>query len=71
MVACRPTLLGIGLDTLTLTATILTVVVFDDDAFDELFGDAVSVNSEGSLVSSSDVVNVTDEQRRERCSPPA
>jgi transcriptional regulator with XRE-family HTH domain len=55
-----PYCLGIGLDTLTLTATILTVVVFDDDAFDELFGDAVSVNSEGSLVSSSDVVNVTD-----------
>lgn len=55
-----PYCLGIGLDTLTLTATILTVVVFDDDAFDELFGEAVAVNSEGSLVSSSDVVNVTD-----------
>ena len=55
-----PYCLGIGLDTLTLTATVLTVVVFDDDVFDELFGDAVSVNSEGSLVSSSDVVNVTD-----------
>ena len=55
-----PYCLGIGLDTLTLTATILTVTVFDDDAFDELFGDAVSVNSEGSLVSSSDMVNVTD-----------
>lgn len=34
--------------------------MFDHDAFDELFGDAVSVNSEGSLVSSSEVVNVTD-----------
>lgn len=55
-----PYCLGVGLDTLTLTATILTVVVIDDDAFDELFGDAVSVNSEGSLVSSSDVINVTD-----------
>jgi hypothetical protein len=55
--------LGIGFDRLTLTAMILAVVVFDDDAFDELFGDAVSVNSEGSLVSSSDVVNVTDGTR--------
>jgi transcriptional regulator with XRE-family HTH domain len=55
-----PYCLGVGLDTLTLTATILTVVVIDDDAFDELFGDAVSVNAEGSLVSSSGVVNVTD-----------
>lgn len=52
--------LGLGLDTLTLTATILTVVVFDDDAFDELFGQAVEVNAEGALVSSSDTVNVTD-----------
>lgn len=55
--------LGIGLDTLALTAPILTVVVFDDRAFEEVFGDAVSVNSEGSLVSSPDAVNVTDGPR--------
>jgi len=36
--------LGVGLDTLTLTATILTVAVFDDDVFDELFGGAVQIN---------------------------
>lgn len=58
--------LGIGLDTLTLTATILTVTVFDDDVFDNLFGNAVSVNSEGSLVSSIETVNVTDGLRFSR-----
>lgn len=52
--------LGIGLDALTLTATVLSVVVFEDEIFDRLFGSAVTVNSEGSLVSTSDSVNVTD-----------
>lgn len=42
--------LGIGLNTLTLTASVLTVVVVDDDLFDELFGDAVQINAEGVLV---------------------
>ncbi|WP_326945444.1 helix-turn-helix domain-containing protein [Amycolatopsis sp. NBC_01307] len=55
-----PYCLGVGLDTLTLTATILTVVVFDDDVFDRLFGDAVSINAEGSLVSAADSTKVTD-----------
>jgi hypothetical protein len=43
---------GLGLDalTLTLTATILTVVVIDDDLFDQLFGAAVRVNAEGVAV---------------------
>lgn len=46
----RTWLLGIGLDALTLAATILTVVVIDDDVFNEAFGDAVQFNEEGELV---------------------
>lgn len=42
--------LGVGLDALTLAATILTAVVIDDDVFDEIFGDAVPVNAEGITV---------------------
>jgi hypothetical protein len=47
----RPYCIGAGLDTLTLSATILTVTVIDDDVFDDLFGDAVRVNAEGVLAS--------------------
>lgn len=43
--------LGIGLDALTLAATILTVVVIDDDVFEKVFGDAVRYNEEGEIVS--------------------
>jgi transcriptional regulator with XRE-family HTH domain len=43
-------LLGIGLDALTLAATILTVVVIDDDVFDSIFGHAVRFNDEGEIV---------------------
>jgi len=42
--------LGMGLDALTLAATILTVVVLDDDVFDQAFGDAVRYNEEGEIV---------------------
>ena len=42
--------LGAGLDALTLAATILTVVLIDDDVFDEVFRDAVRVNAEGITV---------------------
>jgi len=42
--------LGAGVDALTLAATILTVVVIDAEVFDELFGDAVRVNSEGMTI---------------------
>lgn len=42
--------LGVGLDPLTLAATVLTVAVFDDDVFDEVFNAAVRVNAEGALV---------------------
>jgi hypothetical protein len=45
-----PFLLGLGLDALTLAATILTVVVIDDDVFSEVFGDAVRFNDEGEVV---------------------
>jgi hypothetical protein len=40
----RASLLGVGLDALTLAATILTVVVIDDDVFNEAFGNAVQFN---------------------------
>jgi hypothetical protein len=47
-------LLGIGLDSLTLAATILTVVVIDDDVFDRAFGEAVQCNEEGEIVALGD-----------------
>ncbi|MFE1596831.1 hypothetical protein [Nocardia sp. NPDC058705] len=43
-------LLGFGLDALTLAATLLTVVVIDDDVFDEIFGTMVQFNEEGEVV---------------------
>ena len=43
-------LLGVGLDALTLAATILTVVVIDDDVFLRQFGTAGRLNEEGELV---------------------
>jgi len=43
-------LLGIALDALTLAATILTVVVIDDDQFEAIFGNAVRFNEEGEIV---------------------
>ncbi len=52
--------LGVGLDTLTLTATILTVAVYDDDLFDHLFGSAVRINAEGILITAANASKVTD-----------
>jgi transcriptional regulator with XRE-family HTH domain len=46
--------LGLGLDALTLAATILTVVVIDDDVFGEVFGAAVRTNAEGEIVAIGD-----------------
>jgi transcriptional regulator with XRE-family HTH domain len=43
-------LLGLGLDALTLAATILTVVVIDDDVFTDVFGSTVRFNDEGEIV---------------------
>jgi transcriptional regulator with XRE-family HTH domain len=43
-------ILGMGLDALTLAATILTVVVVDDDVFTAAFGDSVEHNEEGEIV---------------------
>lgn len=52
--------LGIGLDTLTLTATILTVAVMDDDVFDEQFGESVRINAEGVLVTAPESSTVSE-----------
>ncbi|ONI84212.1 hypothetical protein ALI144C_16225 [Actinosynnema sp. ALI-1.44] len=52
--------LGLGLDTLTLTATILTVVVMDDTVFDDLFGETVRINTEGVLVTAADASSVSE-----------
>jgi transcriptional regulator with XRE-family HTH domain len=46
----RAAILGMGLDALTLAATILTVVVIDDDVFGRVFGSAVRFNDEGEIV---------------------
>ncbi|MPZ64559.1 MAG: transcriptional regulator [Pseudonocardiaceae bacterium] len=42
--------LGIGVDPLTLAADLLTVVAFDAPVFDELFGGIVDSNAEGRLI---------------------
>jgi len=42
--------LGLGLDALTLAATIRTVVVIDDDVFTDAFGETVRFNDEGEIV---------------------
>jgi hypothetical protein len=42
--------LGVGLDPLTLWGEILTVAVFDDEVFDELFSELVVANDEGVVV---------------------
>ncbi|MFN2496040.1 MAG: hypothetical protein ABR608_09055 [Pseudonocardiaceae bacterium] len=42
--------LGLGLNALTLGATILTAVVIDDDVFSEVFGSMVRFNEEGEIV---------------------
>jgi hypothetical protein len=52
--------LGIGLDTLTLTGTVLTVVVMDDDVFDTLFGESVEVNAEGVVITAAESSSVSE-----------
>jgi hypothetical protein len=52
--------LGIGLDTLTLGPTILTVAVFDGDVFDDLFGEAVHINAEGVLIAAAEASTVSE-----------
>jgi transcriptional regulator with XRE-family HTH domain len=49
-----PFVLGLGLDALTLAATILTVVVIDDDVFARAFGGATRYNEEGEIVAIGD-----------------
>ncbi|MGH3854405.1 MAG: helix-turn-helix domain-containing protein [Pseudonocardiaceae bacterium] len=52
--AVVPFVLGLGLDALTLAATILTVVVIDDDVFTRAFGAATRYNEEGEIVAIGD-----------------
>ncbi len=47
----RVSILGLGIDPLTLVADILAVAVFDAQLFDEVFDGLVAVNSEGNLAS--------------------
>lgn len=42
--------LGMGLEALTLSMDILTVVAIDDDVFDDTFGEPVEVNAEGMTI---------------------
>ena len=53
-VAC----LGIGVDPLSLAVDILTVAVFDGDTFDAAFGDLVTANAEGRVVSEHDATGI-------------
>jgi hypothetical protein len=46
----RPYLLGLGVDPLTWATDLLAAVVFDADAYDELFADAVDRNDEGDVL---------------------
>ncbi|TDP96619.1 helix-turn-helix transcriptional regulator [Labedaea rhizosphaerae] len=46
--------LGMGMDALTLAATILTVVVIDDDVFEKNFAATVRFNDEGEVVAIGD-----------------
>ncbi len=52
--ALAPFVLGLDLDALTLAATILTVVVIDDDVFTRTFGAATRFNDEGEIVAIGD-----------------
>jgi transcriptional regulator with XRE-family HTH domain len=52
--AVVPFVLGLGLDALTLAATILTVIVIDDDVFTRAFGAATCYNEEGEIVAIGD-----------------
>ena len=52
--ALTPFVLGLGLDALTLAATILTVVVIDDDVFTRAFDAATRYNEKGEIVAISD-----------------
>ncbi|MGH3911903.1 MAG: helix-turn-helix domain-containing protein [Pseudonocardiaceae bacterium] len=46
----RAFVLGLGVDALTLSTNVLTVVVIDDNVFAEVFGSAVRFNEEGEIV---------------------
>lgn len=46
--------LGVGFDALTLAATIPTVLVIDENVFDEVFGEIVRTNAEGITITALD-----------------
>jgi hypothetical protein len=48
--ALRVHCLGVALDALTLVGEILTVAVIDEDVFDDMARDFVTVNDEGTIV---------------------
>jgi len=58
--AVRAFCFGVGFDALTLAATIPTVVVIDEDAFEELFGQIVQANSEGIIITNEEGRNNPD-----------
>lgn len=53
-VAC----LGLGVDPLTFAVDILTAAVFDADLFDATFGDLVTTNAEGQVISGPDATGI-------------
>ncbi len=53
-VAC----LGIGVDPLSVAVDILTVAIFDGDTFDATFGNLVTTNAEGRVVSERDATGI-------------
>ena len=52
-------MLAVGVDPLTLATDLLTVVAFDAPAYDDLFGDLVASNDEGSVISSTEQSGAT------------
>lgn len=52
--ATRAWCLGLGVDPLTFATDLLTAVVIDARAFDDLFGNSVAINEEGAVVTSLD-----------------
>lgn len=50
--------LGVGVDALTVAATILTVIVIDGRVFDDIFHDVVQVNAEGLTITSHDPTRI-------------
>jgi hypothetical protein len=52
--AVRAFCLGVGFDALTLAATIPTVVIIEENIFEEIFGEVVRTNAEGIIITGLD-----------------